>query len=771
MNTHNTTLMNGNYASDIGTTTLKAFCNDNDGFAIYAIGYTDDTDGKTVMTSSTLDSTYDIATGTGTSGNSQWAMKLATQTTPEPTYPITIENNYNNYHTVPDDYELVAKRTSATDVGDQAIGSVLTSTYQVYVSTTQPAGTYIGQVKYVLVHPNYVNNDALEGAVTVIFNGDESYFPGGGTTNTVKYASVCEPGDYVYIGNTPTISKTINIADDGTMNTYNTSNDVVEDTVTIPGADRLKVELTYGYDDNGGMEVYYNGNSTTGQLYGYFWSEDWEHNNEKTTKTSFIIESNTITFITTRWGEPTVNYYGYYAKVYPVYNTEQPNTAGENLPTDNCSVMPISGSYIETTNWKNNNYWLAEIEDGWKQMFYNENEIKEFIKDYEDSLRGRTITLYSHYPYTVYFDGNNATAGTMDGFTISIDDSTVDNRAYLIPPNYYKTGYGFAGWSQDRNATVNSNSTIYGPNEIITGDELIFDNEHEATLYAVWVSSSGNMQNYSCNNLTSGQITALTDTRDGNVYTVGKMQDGNCWMMENLRLNAANSSDSTKAQGFGGAFTGLADSEDKNFDYFGSTVANSKYDGSIITGTNSQHRFPRYNNNNTNIGGTNSNGTTLVPLPSCNDDSQGHCTNDRSDHAQWYSYGNYYNWAATIANTNNFTQVAASESANTSICPSGWFLPYGRKTGAGIASGGFAYLDAQIGGSINSWLSYPNNFIISGEWMSADSSERGSFSVYWSRTVSSSAQAWGLGIGYDRYFIDTYQKANGNVIRCIIISN
>lgn len=95
MDSHATSLMNGNYTSDVGTTTLKALCNDNEGFAIYAIGYTDDTNGKTVMTNFALDSDYDIQTGTGTSGNSQWAMRLSTQTSPEPTYPISIMSNYN----------------------------------------------------------------------------------------------------------------------------------------------------------------------------------------------------------------------------------------------------------------------------------------------------------------------------------------------------------------------------------------------------------------------------------------------------------------------------------------------------------------------------------------------------------------------------------------------------------------------------------------------------------------------------------------------------
>ena len=158
MNTHNATINNGTYASDIGTTTIKAFCNDKDGFAIYAIGYTDNEDHKNVLTNPTLGSSNDIVTGTATTGNSQWAMKLTAQSNPTPTYPLTIQNNYDNYHTVPSNYELVAKRTSATDIGSSAEGSTLTSTYQVYISPTQAAGTYTGQVKYVMVHPN--NHDA-----------------------------------------------------------------------------------------------------------------------------------------------------------------------------------------------------------------------------------------------------------------------------------------------------------------------------------------------------------------------------------------------------------------------------------------------------------------------------------------------------------------------------------------------------------------------------------------------------------------------------------
>ena len=149
-NSHNATISPGTYNSEIGTTTLKAICNDSEGFAIYAIGYTNDMDGNNTLASTTLATPITINTGTATSGNSQWAMKLATNS--EASYPIELQNGFGAFHTVPDDYMLVAKRMANTDAGTAAIGSVLTTTYQVFVSNMQPADTYTGKVKYVMVH-------------------------------------------------------------------------------------------------------------------------------------------------------------------------------------------------------------------------------------------------------------------------------------------------------------------------------------------------------------------------------------------------------------------------------------------------------------------------------------------------------------------------------------------------------------------------------------------------------------------------------------------
>lgn len=158
---HSLSTLGGTYADDIGSTTLKTLCNDTNGFAIYAIGSSRSNEGSTVLASS-LGEEYDIATGTATSGNtSNWAMKLTTDS--EATYPITLESNFatGSYVSVPGTWTKVASRTSGTDTATEAeaaMGASLNTTYSVYVTPAQPAGTYIGQVKYVLLHPNTNEN-------------------------------------------------------------------------------------------------------------------------------------------------------------------------------------------------------------------------------------------------------------------------------------------------------------------------------------------------------------------------------------------------------------------------------------------------------------------------------------------------------------------------------------------------------------------------------------------------------------------------------------
>ena len=153
---HTTTVENSAYEDEVGETTFKVFCNDAEGFSVYAVGYTDDTFGNNTLKPTNLASSYAIATGTATSGDtSNWAMKLTAVTgTYAPTIHSTEENSntysFTSYHTIPSEYTKVASYSSNTDA---TTGSSFKSTYAVYASPTQPADSYTGKVKYTIVHP------------------------------------------------------------------------------------------------------------------------------------------------------------------------------------------------------------------------------------------------------------------------------------------------------------------------------------------------------------------------------------------------------------------------------------------------------------------------------------------------------------------------------------------------------------------------------------------------------------------------------------------
>ena len=478
MNTHNATITNGQYDSAIGETTLKAFCNDSEGFAIYAIGYTDNIDGKNVLTDATLGSTHDIVTGTAISGaTSNWAMKLTAVTNPTPTYPITIQNSFDSFHNVPTEQTLVAKRTSATDIGASAEGSSLKTTYQTYISPTQIAGTYTGQVKYTLVHPNYVNKSAIDEAITVVFDGNGLTFPDGSTTNTVKYAKVCKPGEYAYVGNNYEEVMTSNITTGGTQNGPYTDSEYILQTITVPNADKLKVVVDYSITGNTTEFIAINGS----------WDGDcnnWIYNsNNISGSKSYIIEGNTTTIYTNSWGTPEDGHdKGFYVKIYPVYNTEQANTTYEQLPTTDCSVRSIIGTYMETSDWHHK--WTATI-DGKTTEFVDresscnkvecwdtetaEQQLSQFLLSDYDYFKGSFIMLYAFDPVT--FDETYIAA----------------NKTKLN--GYYKI--------QDLDYSM-------------------------------------------CSEVTENETTTVIDVRDNNTYNIIKASDGNCWLRNNLKLDPTN---------------------------------------------------------------------------------------------------------------------------------------------------------------------------------------------------------------------------------------
>ena len=137
-------------AGPIGTASLKAVCNDPGGFAIYTIGYTNNTHGNTDLVAIISgEEAPSIHTGLGNSGASNWNMTVSNANIPG-NYTATIENSFDRPHVVPDVNTKIATVDSATD---QATGTNLSVAYNAYIAPNQYPGTYQGKVKFTLVHP------------------------------------------------------------------------------------------------------------------------------------------------------------------------------------------------------------------------------------------------------------------------------------------------------------------------------------------------------------------------------------------------------------------------------------------------------------------------------------------------------------------------------------------------------------------------------------------------------------------------------------------
>ena len=127
---------------------INVSCNDTGGYALYAVGFSGDsydTPSNTKMLSSL--GSNDIPTATS-GASSYWAMKA----TPSGTDIPTIDNSYNSFQVIPATYTKISHYPNIT-VGATNNNSVTTPTYKINIMSNQPAATYVGKVKYTLVHP------------------------------------------------------------------------------------------------------------------------------------------------------------------------------------------------------------------------------------------------------------------------------------------------------------------------------------------------------------------------------------------------------------------------------------------------------------------------------------------------------------------------------------------------------------------------------------------------------------------------------------------
>ncbi|MBR3246281.1 hypothetical protein IKF87_00125 [Candidatus Saccharibacteria bacterium] len=323
---------------------------------------------------------------------------------------------------------------------------------------------------------------------------------------------------------------------------------------------------------------------------------------------------------------------------------------------------------------------------------------------------------------------------------MGMESATNNSSTTLWASNFKKPGYGFAGW----NTSYDYSGTNYGPNQTITAPSDI--ESSGLSLYAIWVPSAGDLQNWNgCSNLSQGSVTALKDSRDNNVYAVAKLADNKCWTIENLRLDDSAILSSTNTHNpslplinsDGVTLNHLSPSTDPALTAWCTTSSSSCVDQSMLA------------TNNT------------VNFTANTSSAQG---NDI------YSYGNYYNWYSATAGHGTYSKSSGNTSGD--ICPAGWHLPTG-----GSAPAEFGALDVAMGGTgayqstaeaSNRWRTYPNNFVYSGH-VNSKVFNRNSIGFYLSSLAYNSDSAYFLII--DRSYVHPSVWDNGKhygrTVRCV----
>ena len=242
-----------------------------------------------------------------------------------------------------------------------------------------------------------------------------------------------------------------------------------------------------------------------------------------------------------------------------------------------------------------------------------------------------------------------------------------------------------------------------------------------------------------CDNSKIGDANdSVKDSRDNNVYSIGKLADGKCWMTQNLRITresikAKDSSNTT------GRITGGA-SGDTNLDsgyYEIPASTNSAFDASQDRGS--------------------------------------HYTNQQVRAAANETYGAYYSY--NVATLNKYV-TQNSGSVTNDICPKGWKLP------AGNTSSEFQLLynkgNAKVGdfaaSSLTSgyWLGGSANavdaafFPAAGYVYTSGLYYTGSEGGYWSSTIYSATYAYSLAFYSDGIY-SAYNRTRyyGYSVRCV----
>ena len=224
----------------------------------------------------------------------------------------------------------------------------------------------------------------------------------------------------------------------------------------------------------------------------------------------------------------------------------------------------------------------------------------------------------------------------------------------------------------------------------------------------------------------------LTDIRDSKTYVVRKLADGNCWMVQNLRLGGSSSITLTPADSDVAA----------NFTLSASTNSFGINDDAASIDVANIH----------------DNGNAWLTPITVGSDSIVNTTGTPPSSTQYI--GNYYNWYAATAGSGTYAMSTDGQNATQSICPKGWILP----TGVNTIGDYTALYDGY--GNIQTFYDV-TSIVLSGIYWSTYSSGQGANGLLWTKTTAGAVSAYDALARNSSFLIDNGYKQAGRAVRCL----
>ena len=346
--------------------------------------------------------------------------------------------------------------------------------------------------------------------------------------------------------------------------------------------------------------------------------------------------------------------------------------------------------------------------------------------------------------YTIAYNSNGG-SGTMSSSTglYNFEEQTLPTSTFTAP-----TGYQFAGWCTTNTAGYYAcDGTSYSAGDSLPASAATASGT--LSLYAYW-SEVPTMQQFAagtssttCSTMSTGDTLTLVDSRDGTSYTIGKLADDNCWLLDNLALDLT---DSTVLSAMDSTNTNASDT---TLGYLKGTSTGTTSDKYATAAVANWTSGSSYSAPLVNMGYKNT-----VPT-------------DATSTAGGYKIGGYYNYCAATAGSycygNGTSAGTSSGDATESICPKGWRLPTGNTSGE--------YQALYKNSDYNTYANYRAalHLPLSGHFYVGSPGNQGSNGNFWSSTRNYSDFMYSLRLNTSS--IDPANGSNrnyGNSVRCVL---